>query len=612
MPPPKEPAKSPSPAPVIRPAPFEPPPERAPRRSRRPRARTIAVGAMLAASTLAAWFVLAGKSVYIETEPAGADVNIEDGFSVRLADRFLIHSGNYTVHIAAEGYHPLSEALSVSDSPSQHFRFALRKLPGSLRVSTGTVTGARVVVDGTDRGATPLLVETLEPGDHVIALGAERYLPHEEKVVIEGRGIEQSLEIALTPAWAEVTVSSAPGSADVYVDEQIVGKTPLVTEILQGAHDLRVHLPGFKSFQQKLEVKANEPITIPEIALQPADALVTLDSRPSRATVTVNGEYRGQTPLEISLEPGQFSKLRLFREGYRAAGRELTLASGEQRSLVVDLEAELVAVEFTAEPADAELIIDGQSRGTATQTLQLTAGTHRVTARKPGYVDFEATITPRSGIPQQVRIALKTEAQAKLESIKPLIKTSAGQALKLFRPDETFTMGASRREPGRRANETLRVVRLKRPFYFGTHEVTNSQFRAWKKEHTSGVLKNQNLDGADQPVAKIGWQDAALYCNWLSEKESLRPFYRVENGVVTGFDPASPGYRLPTEAEWEWAARSQGGGRLLRFPWGDALPVTEKSGNYADRSADDFVGTILRDYDDGFPVSAPVGTFPAN
>jgi formylglycine-generating enzyme required for sulfatase activity len=125
-------------------------------------------------------------------------------------------------------------------------------------------------------------------------------------------------------------------------------------------------------------------------------------------------------------------------------------------------------------------------------------------------------------------------------------------------------------------------------------------------------LKNQNLDGADQPVAQVGWQDAALYCNWLSEQESLRPFYRVENGVVTGFDPASPGYRLPTEAEWEWAARSQGGGRLLRFPWGDALPVTEKSGNYADRSADDFVGTILRDYDDGFSVSAPVGTFPAN
>jgi formylglycine-generating enzyme required for sulfatase activity len=346
--------------------------------------------------------------------------------------------------------------------------------------------------------------------------------------------------------------------------------------------------------------------------LEQADAIVTLDSRPSRATVTVNGDYRGQTPLEIALEPGQVSRLRLFREGFRPAGRELTLASGEQRSLVVDLEAELVAVEFTAEPADAELLIDGQSRGTATQTLQLSAGTHRVVARKPGYVDFEVTITPRSGIPQQVRITLKTESQAKLESIKPLVKTAAGQTLKLFRPDETFTMGASRREPGRRANETMRVVRLARPFYVGLHEITNGQFRAWKKEHTSGALHNQNLDGADQPVARVAWQDAALYCNWLSAQESLPLFYRVEGGTVTGFDPAATGYRLPTEAEWEWAARAQDGGKLLRFPWGDALPPAPKSGNYADRSADNFVGTILRDYDDGFPVSAPVGTFPAN
>jgi formylglycine-generating enzyme required for sulfatase activity len=605
-------AKSAPPAQAIRPAPFQPPPLHEPRKSRRPRPATLIVYALLGASALAAWFVLTGRSVYLEIRPPEAEVVIDGGFSLKLADRYLIRSGDYTVRIRAEGYHPLAGPLAVADADSQHFRFELRKLPGSLRVSAGGVAAAAVAVDGADRGVAPLLVDALEPGEHVVRVSAERYLPHEEKVVIEGRGIEQSLEAALTPAWAEVSITSAPAGADVYVDEQIAGKTPLTAEILHGRRELRVHLPGFKAFQDKMDVKANEPLAIPEIVLEPADAVVALDSRPSRATVTVNGEYRGQTPLEIALEPGQVSKLRLFREGFRPAGRELTLASGEKKSLTVDLDAELVTVEFSAEPADAELLVDGQPRGAATQNLQLTTSPHRITVRKPGFVDFETTITPREGIPQQVRAILKSEAQAKLESIKPVIKSPTGQSLKLFRPDETFTMGASRREPGRRANETLRTARLARPFYLGLHEVTNAQFRAWKKDHSSGALHNQNLDGIDQPAVRVAWQDAALYCNWLSEQDSLAPFYRVENGAVTGFDPRSPGYRLPTEAEWEWAARSIGGGGMLRFPWGDAMPAATKSGNFADRSADTFVGTILRDYDDGFPVSAPVGSFPAN
>jgi formylglycine-generating enzyme required for sulfatase activity len=600
------------PAQLIRPTAFQPRSEQEPRGPRRPRARTVVVSLLFGASVLAAWFVLTGRSVYVETEPAVAVVRIEGGFSLRLADRFLIRSGEYTVRMSADGYHPLSEPLTINEADSQHFRFTLRKLPGSLRVTTGTLSGARVAVDGSDRGGSPLLVETLEPGEHVVLVSADRYLPHEERVLIEGRGIEQSLAVELAPAWADVRVVSVPEGADVYVDEQVTGKTPVSTEILQGRHELRVHIAGYKAFQQKLDIVAGEPLTLPDIVLQPADAIVALDSRPSRATVTVNGEYRGQTPLEIALEPGQASRLRLFREGFRPAGRELTLASGEQRSLVVDLEAELVAVDFSSEPADAELLIDGENRGTASQSVQLTTSPHRVTVRKAGYVDFETTITPRTGIPQQVRIALKTEAQAQRESVKPIIRTAAGQTLKLFRPEETFTMGASRREPGRRANETLRVVYLSRPFYLALHEITNAQFRAWKKDHSSGMLQNQNFDGADQPVVRISWQDAALYCNWLSAQESLAPFYRVENGAVTGFNRGAPGYRMPTEAEWEWAARSLGGGRLLRFPWGDAMPATPKSGNYADRSADDFVGTIMRDYDDGFAVSAPVGTFPSN
>ena len=68
-------------------------------------------------------------------------------------------------------------------------------------------------------------------------------------------------------------------------------------------------------------------------------------------------------------------------------------------------------------------------------------------------------------------------------------------------------------------------------------------------------------------------------------------------------------YRLPTEAEWAWAARSNGNKPELKFPWGTQLPPGKNSGNYADVTASRFLVKTIKDYNDGFAVTAPVGSF---
>jgi len=206
---------------------------------------------------------------------------------------------------------------------------------------------------------------------------------------------------------------------------------------------------------------------------------------------------------------------------------------------------------------------------------------------------------------------LKTVAQTRAASIPPTITAPSGQILKLFRPNTTFSLGASRREQGRRANEILRQVTLQRAFYLSSTEVTNQQYHQFQREHSSNHASGNTLNQLNQPVVSLTWASAAKFCNWLSQEQGLAPFYLEEKGEITGYASESTGYRLPTEAEWAWAARWQKGS-MEKFPWGKNRLPTKKTSNIADRSAAKILPRVLRGYNDGFAVSAPVASLMSN
>jgi formylglycine-generating enzyme required for sulfatase activity len=258
------------------------------------------------------------------------------------------------------------------------------------------------------------------------------------------------------------------------------------------------------------------------------------------------------------------------------------------------------------------VLVNGAERGAGVHTLP--AVPHEIEVRQEGFVTYRTTVTPRPGVSQTVRVELEPEAPpepAGPRTFPSEVKTSQGQVLVLIPPGR-FRMGAPRREPGRRANESLREVELTRGFYMAVHEVSNQEFRAFRAGHSSGLAGDQSLDRDEYPVVQVTWEDAARYCNWLSEQESLPPAYVEQGGDLVAVHPPTAGYRLPLEAEWAWAARYARGPAPLKYPWGQVLPVAPGSGNFADGSARGLVAGVLSGYDDTFPVTAPVDSFRPN
>ena len=585
--------------------------------ARRSRRRGLRLTALLlwiplAALGTIAWIVFTSKSVELSVTPAPERLELHDAMiDFELGGRYLLRPGSYRLSAEKSGYRALDAEFEVTDEASQSFRFELEPLPGLVTFS-GAPDGAELLVDDVPAGTAPLPALELSPGLHRVTLRAPRHRELVVEVDVAGRGVPQHVETRLEPLWAAVSLASEPSGAALLVDGRPAGSTPLTVELDAGRRRLELRLAGHRNHRQVLEVEAGRSRTLPVIRLRPAEATVNVTSRPPGAMVTVDGSYVGQTPLEIALEPGPDHLLELSKTGHEPESRELTLSAGDRRQLEVELAARVGEVTVSALPADAELWIDGVPRGRAAQTLQLPAVPQHIEIRKPGFEPYAVTLTPRPGFPQSVDVELQTPEQIEAARFPAQTRTAQGQSMVLV-GGGTLMLGAPRREPGRRSNETEREVELTRRFYLAVTEVSNREFRMFDPKHVSGRAAGFNLEIDHHAVVRVTWAEAARYCNWLSEQEGLPAAYVESGGAMVAARPMNGGYRLPTEAEWAWAARYEGTpGEPAKYAWGDRLPVAPQSGNYADLSSAGLLASTLTDYNDGYPATAPVDSFPPN
>jgi formylglycine-generating enzyme required for sulfatase activity len=317
--------------------------------------------------------------------------------------------------------------------------------------------------------------------------------------------------------------------------------------------------------------------------------------------------------------------IRNYLEGLDVAAKDGPCRGAHPTAAKPTVPAPQVDLQVQITPAPAKLtvrsnvtgdtvFIDGQPRGPTRLDLQLSPGSNLVRVEKEGYEPFEEKVELAAGAEKTVRATLQRPGPKPGETFRDCPRCPEMVVI----PTGSFQMGSPASEVGRQDDEgPVHRVQIAQPFALGRREVTVGEFGAFvaatayrtEAEKSQGCAAWNGTEwaydtkrnwrapgftqGDDHPVVCVSWNDARAYLEWLSK----------ESGQA---------YRLPSEAEWEYAARA--GTTTARF-WAERADQACPYANVADKSYaakyPDFQWLIHR-CDDRHVHTAPVGSFKPN
>ncbi len=527
------------------------------------------------------------------TEPPNAEIYVDGKFFSYSPARYVYKGGAHDIKIKMkffqERFFILSkkgEDITLSDMTNDtkellstdHFRVVLQRQKGLLRIKTPDVDYVTVFFGTSLVGQTPLEKE-LPAGEYQVVLEKKGYHKKVLSLLIEaGSIVDREVPLVpiekpdVQPKRALLRVETNPEGAQVFINNELKGTTPCDLDMPVGDYKLRLVLKYFQVWGEKLSLEAGK--TKINYGLQKMSGSVKITSEPLGAVVCINNRQEGITPFEKIMDAGIYD-IKLNLEGYEESISSTELIDSNQVQLHKKLTRLPVTKIRVETPIKLNVLLDGKMMGKSPLETEVVPGKHTLVV---GGVPIEITVGPsKTGDP-------------------PLIRKLTLADLEMGEVEKgDFIYGTRKDLPGleRQTKKNLPT------FHMDLYEVTNKKYKlfldyikttgdhsmchpdeAKSKDHTprTWIIDEHippywkaEFNGPDYPVVGVDFFDAYAYATWA-------------------------GKRLPSEEEWEKAAR---GTEAYEYPWGNKW--RGKWLNHAERSD--------RDNQDPYDYVAPVGQF---
>ncbi|MBQ8423910.1 MAG: SUMF1/EgtB/PvdO family nonheme iron enzyme [Coprobacter sp.] len=494
--------------------------------------------------------------------PANARVTIDDN-PVEVVDgvamaRLKMGEHNFTVQAAM---HRSEAGIVTITDKKEEMNIRLAPDYGVLQVGSEP-QGAEVYIDGAYKaaGITPFTTEWLSPGSHSLEFRLPSYRIYTADVQVTGDGTTQPFSATLRPNFAEVTIT-VPGDADIYVNDELKGNGSWSGRLNAGLYTVEARKASHYGSSQSVELEAGDTRQITLTAPVPRYGTLDVSSRPVGAAVSIDGKEIGTTPDIFTEVLIGTRTLQLSKAGYEPATQQVTIEEGKTQTLNLSLEKQSApqTVVNSGAKSSIYLTVSGVVCGKNNEPLIGALVTIKGSASGGTSTDidgrfeirclrgdvlrcsfigckmFEKTITASQG---NMKIVLVEKGKS-YESTTTSSATTPGKTFTVKGVSftmipvvgGTFTMGATSEQgsdAGSDEKPTHQVTLS--DYYIGETEVTQALWQAVMGKNPS------NYKGEQRPVENVSWNDCQKFIKKLN--------------ALTGQN-----FRLPTEAEWEYAAR---------------------------------------------------------
>ena len=522
--------------------------------------------------------------------------------------KFYMNDNQRVVEITHSDYEPLEVRLlanfGINVKAQRIYEMVLTNVPEKEFIIVNILSDppdAEKIIDGENLGTGKTF--KLFIGKHTLKVHKEGYKSQTKNITVsESSMLFEDIKLEEIDILA-VQINSVPQGATIYIDNQEHGITNKGIFKYPGTYELKLTKTDYLDIDKQITIAENKS-NIFTYDLIKNSGIINFSITPADAVLKLNGEIFNDHRLE--LRPGKYN-VEISKSGYLSKSDEINLKLGEIVNKQYILQKNVGILKLSLFPSDAVVQINKTTYGRTTN-IELAPGKYKIEVQKQGYfpeselidIELDQTISKNFSlrqmkgklqfniIPLTAKIEMKKNGKiyqewtgmkilkdvpvdeyeiickadgfkTKTEKVKiELDKTNTidfkmeeGSDIPenmVFIQGGTFKMGDTHWDGvGNKDEKPVHSVTVGN-FVIVKYEVTQKEWKEVMGNNPS-YWKGDNL-----PVEKVSWYDAVEFCNKKSEQEGLTPCY-TGSGKNTKCNFYANGYRLPTEAEWEYAAR---------------------------------------------------------